>query len=103
MVLLVRGQMQSRLEEEAGTFEDVSVGHFIGELALILGQEGRRLTTVHTVSDCVVYELDEKAWVDMKQKQPGLAIHVMSFACRYLQHRVQHVSNRFVETRCIPI
>jgi SulP family sulfate permease len=103
LVLLVKGELMSRLEEEAGTCEAVKTGHFIGELALIMGDEGRRLTTVTVETASVVYEIDRAKWEKIKQKEPHYACLIMGFACRYLQHRVQHVSNRFVETRCIPI
>jgi hypothetical protein len=103
MVLLVAGGMESRLEEEAGTVEAVRKGHFIGELAMVMGGEGRRLTTVVATADCVYYEMAEGTWLRIKEEEPQYAVLVLTFACRYIQHRVQHVSNRFVETRCIPI
>ena len=106
MVLLFSGKMTSALEEEAGTVEAVLLGHFIGELALIMGEEGRRLTSVTVDSDgdgCVVFEIDKESWERCKEQTPEVSIHVMTMACRYLQHRVQHVSNRFIETRCVPI
>ena len=102
-ILLVKGEMKSCLEEEAGTEERVKEGHFIGELALIMGDEGRRLTTVTSETACVVYEMSRRVWEEMKEAEPKFAVLVMTCACRYLQHRVQHVSNRFVETKCIPI
>ncbi|GMH62705.1 hypothetical protein TL16_g03534 [Triparma laevis f. inornata] len=101
---IVRGQLLSYLEEEAGTTERVVAGDVVGELGLIMGHEGeRRLTTLVAEVDCVVYELTSEAFATLKAKKPAVAIYLFQLCVRYMSHRLQHVSNRFVETKCIPI
>ena len=59
--------------------------------------------SLRSSQDSVVYELDAKAWETIQSKQPALAVMVMKICIRYQHHRLSHVSNRFVETRCISI
>ena len=104
-VMLVKGTLRSDLEEEAGTFELVEQpGTFIGELSLILNEEdGRRLTTVTSVDDCLVYRLSEANWKRMKKEDNVFANTIYMICIRALSQRNQHCSNRFIETRCVPI
>lgn len=82
--------------------EKIPCGCFIGELGLIDGVD--RLSTVKCESDrAVLFSLDRIAWEELIKNKPAVARILDHVAIRYLSHRVQHVSNRIYETRCLPI
>jgi sulfate permease, SulP family len=101
MKVLVRGKLLANL---AGTdvSEVINQGSTIGELGLVQG--GRRLSTVVCSSSmAVAYSLDRTSWEQLVRKHPSVARVVDLIVIRYLSQRVQHVSNRIFETRCLPI
>lgn len=99
--LVIAGKLKSILEDEAGTTEDVYPGTMIGELGLVHGMS--RLSTVICTEDCILYSLSRAKWLILTEKHPALARIIDMIVIRYLAHRVQHVSNRIFETRCVPI
>jgi SulP family sulfate permease len=92
----------ANLENEAGTNETVQVGRMVGELGLVQGSA--RMSSVRCLSDeVVVYRLSREAFEYLIQNNPSSA-RLMDLICiTYLANRVQHVSNRIFETRCLPI
>lgn len=100
--LLVRGTLISELENEAGTNETISVGNSIGELTFI--EDVARMSSVKCLSDeAVVYSLSRQSYDELLEKDPHAARLIDLICIRYLSARVQHVSNRIFETRCLPI
>jgi len=100
--LLVKGRLLSLLENEEGTLEQIPTGAMLGELGLVKGID--RLNTVQCVSDgAVLYSLDREDWDVLKRDNPRIARFIDMIVIRYLAHRVQHVSNRIFETRCLPV
>jgi len=100
--LLVRGMLVSVLENEAGTFETITVGNTIGELGVIEGVA--RISTVKCTSEeAIVYSLSVELYEELAESCPK-AVRLLDMICiSYLSARVQHVSNRVFETRCLPI
>jgi SulP family sulfate permease len=99
--LLVMGNLLSRLED-GSCMEDIAAGSTIGELGLVHKTE--RLSTVTCVSDrAVLFSLSRESWEDLLKTQPALANHILHLVVRYLAHRVQHVSNRVLESRSLPV
>jgi len=101
-MLLLKGGLVANLENEAGTYETVQVGSMIGELGLVQGSA--RMSSVRCLSDeVVVYRLSRDVFEHLIQNNPSAA-RLMDLICiTYLANRVQHVSNRIFETRCLPI
>lgn len=100
--LLVSGNLISTLENEAGTTETISIGSVIGESGLV--QNRKRNSTVNVLEDnTVLYCLSRESWEVMKQNDPKAALLLYGITVRYLNLRVQHVSNRIWATRCLPI
>jgi sulfate permease, SulP family len=100
--LVIRGMLMSTLEMEAGTVESVSVGNSIGELGFIEGS--RRMSTVTCWSeDAIVYSMSRESYNELLMHHPHSARLLDVICIRYLSARVQHVSNRIFETRCLPI
>jgi SulP family sulfate permease len=82
--------------------EKVKQGTLLGELGLIEGF--RRLTTVSCTSEkAIVYSISRREWDEIVKKKPEVARIIDRIAIRYLAQRVQHVSNRIFETRCLPV
>jgi len=99
--LLVIGNLLSVLED-GSCMEDIAAGSTIGELGLVHKTE--RLSTVTCVSDrAVLFSLSRESWEDLLKTQPALANHILHLVVRYLAHRVQHVSNRVLESRSLPV
>lgn len=100
--LLVQGRLIAMLENEAGTSEVVTPGNTIGELGLLQGLP--RMSSVKCLSEkAVVYSLSRESFEKLCQVGPQAA-RLMDLICiRYLSARVQHVSNRIFETRCLPV
>jgi len=82
--------------------EDLPRGVVIGELGLIEGS-ARLSGVVCDSNHAVVFSLNRETWELLIQKDPTLARIMDDIAIRYLSHRVQHVSNRIYETRCLPV
>jgi SulP family sulfate permease len=100
--LLVCGKLIAMLENEAGTYETVQVGRMVGELGLVAGVN--RMNSLECLSDkCVVYSISSSSFKSMVEIQPKLARIIDLICIEYLSDRVQHVSNRIFETRCLPI
>lgn len=98
--ILILGKLVSRLEGSAQQL--IAQGNFIGELGLVHGM--KRLTTVECASEsAVLYSLSKDKWESLAEQQPRVARILDMLVIRYLAHRLQHVSNRIFETRCIPI
>jgi SulP family sulfate permease len=102
MKLLLRGTLLASLENEAGTNESIAAGNTIGELGLV--EHTPRMSSVTVVSaDAVLYSLHRERWRELKAVSPHAASLTDRILIRYLSARVQHVSNRIYETRCLPI
>ena len=100
--LLILGQLIAELENEAGTTEIVPKGSMIGELGLVNGNP--RMSTVKCLSkEAVLFSLSRVAFDEMISTQPHLARYIDLICVNHLALRVQHVSNRIFETRCLPI
>lgn len=99
-VLIVEGELTSSLEDEAGTTEVLQPGFLIGEYGLIFGS--RRLTSIIASKESTLLELTSASYQTMKSEQPLLAVLLSKICIGYLGRRVQHVSNRVWESRCIP-
>lgn len=100
--ILVRGELIAVLENEAGTVETISTGNTIGEVGLVLGLP--RMSTVKCISDvAVLFSLSKDDFEYFCNSDPAVARLVDVICVRYLSNRVQHVSNRIFETRCLPI
>ena len=101
--LLLVGTLVSHVEEGGGNAsENIVPGSILGELGLLHGYP--RFTTVQTASTkTVLYSLSREAWRDIAEHHPNAARVLDRITIRYLAHRVQHVSNRIFETRCLPI
>lgn len=100
--ILVSGILLSILEEEAGTTETVHAGAMFGELGLISGMD--RLSTVNVQStEAITMSIDKLVWEEKLKKDVDLSRCLYMISIRYMSHRLQHVSNRVFETRCLPI
>jgi sulfate permease, SulP family len=100
--LLISGLLMAKLENEAGTTECVMPGTLIGELGLL--NRDPRMSSVQCISDeCVVYSLSSQTFDALATSNPRVARYIDLVCIRYLALRVQHVSNRIFETRCLPI
>lgn len=100
--LLVQGMLISVLENEAGTSETIATGNIIGELGLLQGLH--RVSSVYCLSDeAIIYSMSKKSFDSLCQKDAQAARLLDLICIRYLNARVQHVSNRIFETRCLPI
>ena len=82
--------------------EYVARGNIFGELGLVDGT--CRLSTVTCSSKVTVaYSMKRDMFDRMVQSNHLEARLLERIAIRYLAHRVQHVSNRIVDTHCLPI
>ena len=100
-VLVVSGELTSRLEDEAGTEEAVLEGQLVGEYGLIHGQH--RLSTVAAAGPADLLVLGRRDWERMQRVDPHLALLLAKICVGYLGRRVERVSNRIWESHCIPI
>jgi len=100
--LVVSGVLIAIIEHEAGTVDPIPVGNTIGEMGLVYGTQ--RLSSVKCVSDsAVLYSLSRESYESLIEQNPKLARMIDLICVKYLACRVQHVSNRIFETRCLPI
>jgi SulP family sulfate permease len=100
--LLIHGDLIARLENEAGTSEYIACGNMIGEFGLVGGAS--RMTSVQCLSEqCILYSLPKDVFDDPSKFDTRLARLIDQLCVQYLGNRVQHVSNRIFETRCLPI
>ena len=100
--LLIKGELLSILEEESGTTEKVTPGAMIGELGLLSGMN--RLSTVKVIShEAITMTLEKDVWENSVFNDVDLARCLYTLCIRYMSHRLQHVSNRIFETRCLPV
>lgn len=99
--ILIRGTLIALIENEADTREKISAGNIIGELGLVQGIN--RMSSVQALTDAVVYSLDRECYEKLVDSSPKLARIIDLICVQYLANRVQHVSNRIFETRCLPI
>jgi sulfate permease, SulP family len=99
--LLVSGALMSYLEG-TDTSEGVAKGNMVGELGLVHGTA--RFSKLVCISEkAILYSLSKERWNEIVKTHPHLARLMDCIVIRYLAHRVQHVSNRIFETRCLPI
>jgi SulP family sulfate permease len=100
--LLLRGTLIAVLENEAGTSEMVTSGNTVGELGLVEGVP--RMSSVQCLSkEAILYSLSRESYEQLIRLSP-LSARLIDLICiGYLSNRVQHVSNRIFETRCLPI
>jgi SulP family sulfate permease len=102
MKLLVEGRLMAQIENEAGTKELVHSGNMVGELGLIQGLP--RMSSLKCHSErAVLYSLSRTSFDLLCEREPEAARLLDLICIRYLSNRVQHVSNRIFETRCLPI
>lgn len=103
--LLVWGVLLALLENEAGTRETIPVGNMIGELGLVMENNHipRMSSVICATKEAVVYSLSREDWEELVARNPRVARFVDYICISYLANRVQHVSNRIFETRCLPI
>ena len=100
--ILILGQLIAELENEAGTTEIVPKGCIIGELGLVNGNP--RMSTVRCLSkEALLFSMSRSSFDELISTQPHLARYIDLICVKYLALRVQHVSNRIFETRCLPI
>jgi len=100
--LILSGTLVASLGGRSGFREEIPRGVVIGELGLLEGVD--RLSEVVCESDrAIVYSLNRETWEHLVRDDPALARILDHIAIRYLSHRVQHVSNRIYETRCLPV
>jgi SulP family sulfate permease len=100
--LLIVGQLLSELENEAGTTESVAKGSIVGELGLVNGDP--RMSTLRCTSDeAILYSMSRESFEKLIDTNPRVARFIDLICVKYLALRVQHVSNRIFETRCLPI
>lgn len=100
--ILILGQLIAELENEAGTTEIIPRGSMIGELGLVNGNP--RMSTVRCLTkEAVLFSMSRVSFDELISKQPHLARYIDLICVKYLALRVQHVSNRIFETRCLPI
>ena len=100
--LLVKGTLVANLENEAGTSETVQVGRMIGELGLVQGSP--RMSSVRCMSEeAILYSVSRESFEELIKRNPSVARLIDLICITYLANRVQHVSNRIFETRCLPI
>jgi SulP family sulfate permease len=100
--LLIVGTLIAELENEAGTTETILKGNMIGELGLINGDA--RNSSVRCLSEeAILYSMSRASFEDLIRTEPRVARYIDLICVRYLALRVQHVSNRIFETRCLPI
>lgn len=101
--ILVGGRLIALLENEAGTSEVIFSGNLIGELGLVQGIP--RMSSVQCISDegAILYSLHRQSYEKLVKNAPHIARHIDMICISYLANRVQHVSNRIFETRCLPI
>lgn len=82
--------------------EYVAAGNIIGEFGVVDG--ARRLSTVTCTSKvAVTFSMPRTVFDEMVRSNQLEARLLERIAIRYLAHRVQHVSNRILETHCLPI
>ena len=99
--LLISGSLVATVDG-TDVMEHVERGNVLGEYGLI--ENVRRLSSVKVTSDtAVLYSISRRDWEDTAQKNPAAARILDRIAIRYLAQRVQHVSNRIIETRCLPV
>lgn len=100
--LVVSGRLISLLEDEAGTRESIGTGNTIGEVGLV--NMSARLSTVCCLSNqAIVYSLSRASYEKLVEEKPKVARLIDLICVKYLTMRVQNVSNRIFETRCLPI
>jgi SulP family sulfate permease len=100
--LLVRGKLIATLENEAGTQEIIDCGNTLGELGLIEGVP--RMSSVRCLSEeAILYTMGRNSFSQLSLSSPHAARLLDLICIRYLSARVQHVSNRIFETRCLPV
>ena len=76
----------------------------IASVSSPLSRAFARMSSVKCLSDeAVVYSLSRQSYDELLQKDPHAARLIDLICIRYLSARVQHVSNRIFETRCLPI
>jgi sulfate permease, SulP family len=102
MKLLVRGRLIAVIENEAGTNELVHSGNTVGELGLLQGLPRMSSLRCHA-EEAVLYSLSLESFETICSSSPEASRLVDLICIRYLSARVQHVSNRIFETRCLPI
>lgn len=102
MKLLVSGRLVASMPGGSHILEVVKPGSLVGELGLVQGSS--RLSTLKCCSErAVTYTLDRTSWEKLLQEDPKAARVIDYIVILYLFQRVQHVSNRIFETRCLPI
>jgi sulfate permease, SulP family len=100
--LVLSGQLVAEIENEAGTTEVIPKRSIIGELGLVNGNP--RMSSVRCISsEVVLYSMSLASFQRLVDSHPGVARHMDLICIKYLALRVQHVSNRIFETRCLPI
>ena len=86
MYAVVAGEVE--LQREGRTFETVSTGTLLGEMAMI--DKAPRSATAIAKTDCRLMPIDEKRFEFMVTETPSFALHVM----RILVDRLRRTTER---------
>lgn len=82
--------------------ERVPVGNLVGEVGMVHGVP--RFNTLECTSEkAVAYSLSLDNWKKIRKEHTFAALYFEEIVIRYLAQRVQHVTNRVVESRCLPV
>eukprot|EP00549_Striatella_unipunctata_P002031 CAMPEP_0118696100 /NCGR_PEP_ID=MMETSP0800-20121206/13626_1 /TAXON_ID=210618 ORGANISM="Striatella unipunctata, Strain CCMP2910" /NCGR_SAMPLE_ID=MMETSP0800 /ASSEMBLY_ACC=CAM_ASM_000638 /LENGTH=289 /DNA_ID=CAMNT_0006595109 /DNA_START=99 /DNA_END=968 /DNA_ORIENTATION=+ len=93
--------LSSTLSSTSASTEEIVEGNFVGEFGLC-HENMNRLTNLCCFSNqAVLYSLSKDAWKNEMDHE--LKCIFYKVVVRYLAHRVQHVSNRIFETKCLPV
>jgi CRP/FNR family transcriptional regulator, cyclic AMP receptor protein len=84
MYVVLSGEV--RIGDDNVTFEQVSAGSIVGEMALI--DRAPRSATVTAVTDATLAEVDEKRFLFMVRETPSFSLNVL----RLLTHRLRRTN-----------
>jgi CRP/FNR family transcriptional regulator, cyclic AMP receptor protein len=84
MYVVLSGEL--RIGDDNVTFEQVSAGSIVGEMALI--DRATRSATVTAVTDATLAEVDEKRFLFMVRETPSFSLNVL----RLLTHRLRRTN-----------
>ena len=84
MYVVLKGEL--RIGDGNATYERLSEGGIVGEMALI--DHGPRSATVTASTDCTLAAIDEKRFLFLVQQTPTFALNVM----RILSHRLRRMN-----------
>jgi CRP/FNR family transcriptional regulator, cyclic AMP receptor protein len=89
MYVVLSGEL--RIGDGNVTYENVSAGSIIGEMALI--DHGLRSATVTATTDATLAEIDEKRFLYLVERTPNFALNVMRILSLRLRRQNASMSN----------